>query len=267
MTLPIPTLLPAPTMRRVLLTALAAGLVACGSDASPTPTERVVPPFGGTIFIDPDIITDDDPTTFVGLTYTGRAERTMYDRRFGWITIEPHLFDAEFDDGLTTEIQVNPEFGDSAAARVQAERYGDAVGRIPTSLRVDMETMWIHLGNEPFGGGNNNILVHTGLAEQYIRDGILEETLVHEGAHTSLDAYHATASGWLAAQEADGNFISTYARDHPLREDIAETLVPWVAVRYRSDRIDASLEAVILRTIPNRIAYLDGLGLNMYPIQ
>jgi len=30
------------------------------------------PPFGGTIFIDPDIITPEDPTTFVNLIYNGQ---------------------------------------------------------------------------------------------------------------------------------------------------------------------------------------------------
>ena len=32
---------------------------------APSPA-RAVPPFSGTIFIDPDIITESDPTTFLG---------------------------------------------------------------------------------------------------------------------------------------------------------------------------------------------------------
>ena len=36
-------------------------------------------PFNGTIFIDNDIITPDDPTTFVKLYYNGKGLRTMYD--------------------------------------------------------------------------------------------------------------------------------------------------------------------------------------------
>ncbi len=39
------------------------------------------PPFSGTIFIDPDIITPADPTTFQGSVYTGQALRQMFDRR------------------------------------------------------------------------------------------------------------------------------------------------------------------------------------------
>ena len=31
--------------------------------------------------VDPDIITDADPTAFVGVTYAGQADRVMFDRR------------------------------------------------------------------------------------------------------------------------------------------------------------------------------------------
>ena len=66
------------------------------------------PPFDGTIFIDPDIITSEDPTSYQSLSYTGTGERTMYDRRSGWVNLEPFLFDANFSD--LVEIQVN-QFG------------------------------------------------------------------------------------------------------------------------------------------------------------
>ncbi|MDA1027723.1 MAG: T9SS type A sorting domain-containing protein [Bacteroidetes bacterium] len=126
--------------------------------------------------------------------------------------------------------------------------------------------MWIHKGVQPFGGGNNNILIHTGQAANYIADGILEETLVHEASHTSLDLAHALAPGWVAAQSADPDFISTYARDNPTREDIAESFLTYLAVKYRSGRISSTLKNTILQTIPNRIAYFEQQQLNLYPI-
>jgi hypothetical protein len=184
-----------------------------GSGSEPV-TAPVPPPFGGTIFIDADIITAADPTTFRELSYSGQEARTMYDRRVdGWITVDPYLFDASFDDGLRIEVQVNPEFQTVADDQVEAERYAEAAGRLPTVLRLDVETMWIHQGVQPFGGGNNNLLIHVGQADLYVADGILEETLVHEAAHTSLDAADSASEGWLAAQAADPTFISNYARD------------------------------------------------------
>ena len=224
------------------------------------------PPFSGTIFLDPDLITEDDPTAFVSLTGNGMALRTMFDRRVNqFIQVNAHLFDASYDDGLKIEIQVNEEFN-AAEALAQAEFYAEVFGRLPTSLRRDVETSWIHRGDEAFGGGNNNLLIHTGsLAEDYIARGILEETLVHEASHTSLDADHAASPGWLAAQAADGEFISTYARDFPNREDVAESFLLIYALDHRRDRISDAMANTIASTIPNRIEYFRGVPLDLYP--
>lgn len=226
------------------------------------------PPFFGTIFLDPDIITESDPTTFTGLTPAGQESRLMFDRRADdFITLNPFLFDATFDDGLTAEIQVNPEFGNVENALVVAEKYAEEIGRLPTGLRAKLETVWIHKGVEPFGGGNNNILIHTGQADVYVNDGILEETLVHEATHTSIDPDHKDAPGWLAAQKADPTFISTYAQDNPNREDLAESYLLFLAVRYRRDRISDDLANQIIATFPHRMAYFSGLELDIHPIE
>ncbi len=223
-------------------------------------------PFEGTIFIDSDIIVPSDQLTFQNLSYAGIGSRTMFDRRVNdWINVDAHLIEASFDDGLSAEIQVNPEF-DSTAAMNEAEKYIRAISQLPTVFRSKMETVWIHKGVQAFGGGNNNILIHTGQGELYINDGILEETLVHEAAHTSLDPDHANSEGWLAARAADPDFISTYAADNRDREDIAESFLPYIAIRYRSDRISQDLADVIVETMPNRIAYFDEQNFDMYPI-
>ena len=225
------------------------------------------PPFTGTVYMDPDIITASDPTTFQGVTAAGRGVRTMFDRRQdAFVTLSPYLFNATFDDGLSAEIQVNPEFGSVSAAMAEAEHYGRIIGQLPTVLRAELETVWIHKGDELLGGGNNNILIHTDHAEVSEQNGFLEEELAHEGAHTSLDAAHADAPDWRAAQIRDGGYISTYARDFPDREDIAESFVPYLAVRYRSERIPASVEQSILNAIPNRLAYFDAQSFDMYPV-
>ena len=101
----------------------------------------------------------------------------------------------------------------------------------------------------------------------YESQGILEETLVHESAHSSLDSYHANNPDWLLAQKLDCNFISDYAKQHPAREDIAESYLTYLAVRYRSDRISPELKTMIESAIPNRIKYFDSQKFNMYPIE
>ncbi len=225
------------------------------------------PPYRGTVFLDPDIILPSDTTDFVDLEPAGRGERLVYDRRPArWITIQAYLFDATFANGPTTEFQVNPEFGTWTEAEAAAREYAPAIGRIPAALREDVDAVWIHRGNEAFGGGNRSLLVHTGRGEEYRQQGFLAEAFVHEGVHTSLDSTHADAPGWRAAQAADPTFISTYARDYPDREDLAESFSAWLAVRHRRDRITEGMADTITAAIPNRLAYFDSLDLNLCPV-
>jgi len=224
-------------------------------------------PYRGTIFFDPDVITADDPSTFDTLVYTGQGIRRVFDRRLpGWATINAYLFDIVFDDGLKTEAQVNPEFGTLEAATAAAQKYAEVVGRLPACLRVDVDALWINTGTKPFGGGNRSLLIYTGQSAIYEERGILEETLIHEASHTSLDATHALAEDWKNSQTLDGKFISNYAASNPEREDIAESFLMWIAVRQPVMKISEEDSLTITRTIPNRLIYFDKQDLNMYPL-
>ena len=223
----------------------------------------------GTLFVDPDIVTPEDPSVFAAVSYAGRANRVMFDRRLAdWVEREAFLFNATYEDGFEVEIQVNPEFETEEAAMAEARKYGWLIGQLPRVLRgPDLQTVWIHRGNEDFGGGNNNLLIHTGRAVEYEGQGILEEVFLHEGAHTSLDPHHKDSEEWLAAQAADGGFISVYARDFPNRDDLAETFPMWFAVRFREDRISARLATTIRSRIPHRLAYLDAQDFDVSPVR
>ncbi|MBP9167972.1 MAG: hypothetical protein KBG48_11310 [Kofleriaceae bacterium] len=234
------------------------GCAAFAPNASPPP-----PPYAGTAFLDPGIITSADPTSFVDLTFTGQAPREMFDRRTGAFgTVNAYLFLARFGASKTVEIQVNPEFS-RAQAEAEARTYATVVGRLPAFAFRDLDTMWIHAGRFPFGGGNRNLLIHTAQGEEYTAGGYLEEIFVHEGTHTSIDGDHGAAARWLEAQAADGTFVSTYARDNPTREDVAETMVPYLAQRFRADRLAPGTVDTIRAAIPNRLRYLDCLGVTM----
>ena len=224
------------------------------------------PPFNGTIFVSGDIINSTDKSYFENITYKGIGQRQMYDRRDGgkWINIDAYLFDAYFSDGLISEIQINPEFTLDQAKK-EADKYSILIGQLPTALRKDVKTVWIHKGLEAYGGGNNNLLIHTGMTDIYEVDGsgIVEEALIHEAAHTSIDSYHYPNEKWIQAVNKDGCYISDYASDHPQREDIAELMPLYVAVKYFPSRISKELKDKILSCSINRINYLDSLNLNM----
>lgn len=104
-------------------------------------------------------------------------------------------------------------------------------------MRKDVKSIWKHKGKYAFDGGNNSILIHTEQSKEYEKTGILEETLVHEATHTSLDNLFYNAKGWLSAKSEDINFISTYAKENPTREDVAESFLMWIACRQNPIRI------------------------------
>ena len=249
----------------------AAAAVWSGCGASPTePSEVTQPaPFPNTIEVAPDALTVSDATALATLSYSGQGVRRLWDRRTGgYVTVEAFLFGAAFDDGLTTEVHVNPEFGSSEVAGREAARFAEAVGRLPATLRAGVRALWIHRGNQLFGAWDGIAIgIHTGQADWYEAHGILEETLAHEATHLALDGRHASSPGWVAARNADHRFISTYAQQYPEREDLAESFVVYLAVRRRPDRISPETRRTILDAIPHRIAYLDRLAMDWHPVQ
>lgn len=253
---------------KILLVVLAWLVSGCGSDE--TKGEDIgggqVPPFAGTIFIAPDLIKNSDPTSYVALTYKGQGLRTMLDRRVDkFIEYNAHLFIASFDDGVNLEIQVNPEF-DFAIAMSEAQKYSTVVGQMPYTLRNGLVDVAIHDGDAPFSGKDRNIVIHTIQGNKYINEGILAETLMHETVHAVIDKVHERNPQWLQAQNQDIAFISSYAQEHPYREDLAESFIPYLAARFKTNRISAQLAQTINKTIANRMNYLDSLGVELYPM-
>ncbi|MDE2838661.1 MAG: hypothetical protein OXL97_14335 [Chloroflexota bacterium] len=205
-------------------------------------------------------MTGEDPTSFQGVTYTGRGERRFFDRRVdAWITVNAHLFAVRYEGREIIEFQVNPEFGSKEAARAEVDTYASALGRLPLFLLSRVDKVTINDGYELWGGNgqDRSILIHTDKGREYIQEGFLEEVMIHEAAHVSLDGVHEYSQGWREAQVKDCGFISEYAREHPYREDVAESFLPYYALRYYPERLADSDRAAILNAIPHRIAFFD----------
>ena len=228
---------------------------------------RGIVPYSETVSITLDIIGPADPTSLQSVTYIGRGERTIFDRRPDrWITVNAYLFRVRYENA-ELEFQVNPEFGSREAARKEVDIYAPALGRLPAVLLSRAQKVHVNSGHGLFGGNwsDRSFLIHRADGQVFISDGLLEEVFIHEGGHISLDGHHKDSAKWRAAQAADGVFISEYARDFPDREDVAESILPYFAVRYFPERLTDADRALILATIPNRLAYFDEQGFDMSP--
>jgi hypothetical protein len=247
-------LLPGATLGAALLSALGSLAPACAQ-----------PPYSGTIFNFPNSFTDADPTALASVTYVGRQQKSVYDRRpNGNISINSYAYTATFTDGAAAwTLWVNPEFTQDSATKL-AEKYARNIGQMPHCTRAGLSGAVIHDGDNPWGGGNPLTIHHIqGLA--YERQGIITETMIHEATHAAFDRIYYNAT-WSTAVQADGEYISTYARDNPTREDHSETFLCWLVARHKRDRISATDYNRITATVPNRLAWYDAMNFNLSPI-
>lgn len=230
-----------------------------------------VAPFRGTPWANRHILGPADSTSLRSVTFAGRGTRTVFDQRVNqWIPVYAYLFDAHFGE-RDVEFRVNPEFADVEAARVEVDKFAPALGRLPAVFFSNLGAVAINAGVGTWGGSSHDgsIVIHVRgqTTPDAIRGRFLEEVFLHEAAHVSLDPAHGDSPDWLAAQEADGVFISDYARAHPDREDIAESILMYFAVRYHPRRLSPEDRWAILTAIPNRLAYFEEQGLDMSPYE
>ncbi len=196
---------------------------------------------------------EEDPRGTVAMNEAGSGAGGQF--------VNAWLFNVSCDGGTNEfKIRVHPDFATQQDAKTAAEKYGKDIGRLPKVLRsgigTGQRTVMIHKGNHHwFATDFKGIRIYTGNRTQEEH----EEIMFHEATHMSLDAQVEPDTKWLAAQKADGAFISNYAKTYPDREDVAESFLAWFSVRFLPSRISEEWEEAILQTIPNRIAYFNAL--------
>ena len=213
-----------------------------------------------------NIVTEEDPSTFQGLVYQGAYPRVLPNNRssISSTSVSAFVFAAAYENKNINFI-INPEFGDQKSAEQVAISYANVVGRLPLFLRDGIYEVYVNQGFEPLFGKDNALIIYSELAENLNTGGILEEVLIRESVHASLDSEIGESSEWHSAMIEDGKAISQLATDRS-NEDVAESVLAYLGTRYRANRISASVEQTIMNTIPNRIDYFDFQGFVMHPI-
>ena len=250
---------------------------------------RTAPPgvvLASTVWASPDVITEDDPTALDSVTYLGRGTRPFYDLgESRWRQdMELFLFEAHFTRGAAMVIEAHEAYGVVDSARIFVEMFIPPMGPLPRFLidhgpEVELMPQPAQLleSRGPFGAGGlgcQKSYHWRGDVRGNWREPYMEEVAMHEGSHAILEGCcHGVCSDlggmdseeWRAAQVADGVFITEYARNHPNREDMAETLWAWFISRCVPDRLHPQYKERIDEGIPHRLTYFDNLNLDMRP--
>jgi len=206
------------------------------------------------------IITSSDPSSYKSVQDDkGLKKRSLFSRTLGrFYTTLAYIYNVRFSDQAhTTEFRVDQRLGPS---RHHVVHYATVLGRIPAFARSRVHHFDIAPGNHPQAGGGSytgkTLHIELTYAQGTEAQGSLEEMLMHEGIHVSQQDWQKDTR-WTNAARRDGVYISNYAAGNPNREDVAESLVPWYALRCRSSTLSREDLMTICSSIPNRIAYFD----------
>ena len=235
--------------------------------------EILEPPFGGTMWDLPDLITSSDYTIYSTSSYQGIETRLFYDKSIpDFINYPAHVYKVSFGDDLSIDFEIYTDFTLEEAENIE-QKYAPLIGQLGKDLRKNIKSFEFLKGEEVASAQRTddinyaNITFHTDWLTNIVEtrpDGDkTEELLIHESAHLSIDPYVYGQQGWTDAVNLDGNYLSTYAKDNPNSEDVAETFQAYIAVKYYPDRISNSLRDTILSVCLNRFKYFDSLNLDL----
>ncbi|WP_323764282.1 hypothetical protein [Marinovum sp.] len=211
---------------------------------------------------DIDYIHATDPDALACLVDRGDGRREMPDKRGGPLIAEGvHLFDARYLDGAVVPIWAHPALGDRAAALQTVAPLAQAIGKLPAFMRAGLDHVVVLKGDESAFAEDRGrfFVVYSDNVARRIATHDLEETVFHESVHATLDQPHARSEGWLAAQRADGAFLTGYGAENPEGEDLAETLLIAHAALRHPDRLPAAVHQALATQVPQRLAFLEQL--------
>jgi hypothetical protein len=208
---------------------------------------------------DIDFIKSTDPDAFLGLTYIGQDIKEMPGAESGELMDEnTYIFETNFKDNKKIEIWAHSDFGNKEAAEIYVKNLTNKLGKLPSFMRNFLDHVVIHKGNSTaFAEDAGRFFVlYSDNMDVRIRNKDLEETVFHESIHVALDLTYAKNVSWKKAQDADGTFITEYAKSRPNKEDLAETAIfVYTMIKYPG-RLSTDIEDWVKTNIPNRYAFL-----------
>ena len=235
------------------------------------------------------IFTKKDLTTFKKLTFNKEKIKSTVKkikRKGDWNTEKKFRsfgFTAEYEDNISIEILV--EYKENKKnfkkAKKEALLFANMYGQMPHFLKEYNNAIYIHNDwSFDYGGlwwayfkekefhinesRKKNGDVKCQSIKNYSKCAV---TMVHELGHVIHKLTGVISpSKWGEARKLDKKkYCSEYSKKNN-NEDFAESIVCWLTVRYKSDRISKSDLKKFKKFIPNRLEFFDQVNFKVNPL-
>ena len=213
-------------------------------------------PYGGTVYTVPNMYVESDPSTLQTFVFNGMETSEEYDHRGeDWFEIEFYAFVATYADGQEVWFLVNGEYDTQRQAEFAGKLYAKVLGQMPRLLRQGVDYIVVHETGSDWSASPGVITIHDGAVEQEASEGALEESMIHETVHASLDEDWSYRRDWAQAQREDGGFISDYGQENPDSEDFAESFTLYLGLSQHPGRMPAPVVETMLDIMPARLKF------------
>jgi len=241
------------------------------------------------------IFTKKSPTTFEKLTFNKeknvidivqRVKRTSNFKKKK--TFRSFNFLAEFENDITVELFVEYEKDkkDFKKAEKEALFFSHMYGQMPNFLKTYNDKIFIHNDNGYDDGlglwwvNYKEKAFHINVPRHKLKPSGNQQcntsnsyhshcavVMAHELAHVIQQLTGVISpSKWLKVRKLDKkNYVSEYAQADS-KEDFAESIIAWIAVRYKADRISKSDLEKFNEFALNRFKFFDELNFNLHPL-
>ena len=215
-----------------------------------------------------DFITPNDASTFVNAYYD---EYTTY-----WHTNDDNKWEMEdvwmfqMDLGHTTIKAPFRDTGEYTAAEAffWTNTFGKILGQMPAFMLQDLDAIYFHDEPGGFSAQSGAIGINTHDLRAYFQHEYVEEVMLHELAHASIQrevlahesVYRGQMTNWWDHFAAlDGDYVGEYAKTNRF-EDLASSVPVWLFNKFRPDRDYKNAAAFAAAKIPYRIYLLEDLN-------
>ena len=241
------------------------------------------------------IFTKKSPTTFEKLIFN--KEKNIGDitkritRNSDWKTkktFRSFNFTARFENDITVElfIEYEKDKKDFKKAEKEALFFSHMYGQMPNFLKTYNDKIFIHNDNEYDDGlglwwvNYQEKAFHINVPRYKLKPSGNQQcntsnsyhshcaaVMAHELAHVIQQLTGVISpSKWSKVRKLDKkNYVSEYAMTNS-REDFAESIIAWIAVRYKTDRIGESDLEKFNEFASNRFKLFDEMNFNIYPL-